>query len=162
MKPSDNDRTLNSQELMPQKQAKVLLGESASLTVSQLDRLSSEEKQLLLDELQTHQIQMNMQNEELCLLQTALGAAHSRYFELYNQAPLGYCTLSRHGLILQINVNASNLLGMMPSEMINERFSQFILKEDMGIHHHHSEQLKLSNDSQSYELRMTKKDGTIF
>lgn len=67
MKPSDNDRTLNSQELMPQKQAKVLLGESASLTVSQLDRLSSEEKQLLLDELQTHQIQMNMQNEELCL-----------------------------------------------------------------------------------------------
>ena len=162
MKPSDNDRTLNSQELMPQKQAKVLLGESASLTVSQLNRLSSEEKQLLLDELQTHHVQMNMQNEELCLLQTALDAAHSRYLELYNQASLGYCTVSRHGLILQININASNLLGMMPSEMINERFSQYILKEDMGIHHHHSEQLKLSNDSQSYELRMTKKDGTIF
>ena len=162
MKPSDNDEALNSRELNLQKQAKARLRISASPTLLEFERLSSEEKQGLLDELQAHEVQMNMQNEELCLLQTALDAAHLRYFQLYNHAPMGYCSVSKHGLILQSNLKAANLLSMLPIEMMNEPFSRFILNEDMGIHHHHSEQLKISGESQSYELRMIKKDGTIF
>ena len=118
MKPSDNDEALNSRELNLQKQAKARLRISASPTLLEFERLSSEEKQGLLDELQAHEVQMNMQNEELCLLQTALDAAHLRYFQLYNHAPMGYCSVSKHGLILQSNLKAANLLSMLPAEAV--------------------------------------------
>ncbi|RIZ67149.1 MAG: PAS domain S-box protein [Methylococcales bacterium] len=132
------------------------------LTVLQFESLPSKQKQLLLDDLQAYQVQITMHTEELSLLQTALNAVQSRYIELYNDAAIGYCTVSKQGLILQANLNAAKLLKMLPIEMMNVPFSCFIFKDDMGIHHHHVEQLMLGSEPQSYELRMFKKDGTKF
>jgi PAS domain S-box-containing protein len=158
----DNNDPLKSSELVLRQQAEVFLHENVSLSPLQLEQLSSEEIQRLLHELQVHQIELEMQNEELCLFQTAMDAAYLRYFDLYDFAPVGYCTVSEQGLILQTNFVAANLLGMLREEMIKEPISRFILNEDQDIHYLHSKQLIATGEAQTYELRMVKKDGTSF
>ena len=54
----------------------------------------------ILHELRVHQIELEMQNEELRRAQAELDAVRARYYDLYDQAPAGYCTLSEPGLIL--------------------------------------------------------------
>ncbi len=158
----DNNDFLKSSELVLRQQAEVFLRENVSLSPLQLDQLSSEKAQRLLYELQVHQVELEMQNEELRLLQTAVDAAYLRYFNLYDFAPVGYCTVSEQGFILQTNFVAANLLGMLREEMIKEPISRFILNEDQDIHYIHRKQLTATGEPQTYELRMVKKDGTSF
>jgi PAS domain-containing protein len=66
----------------------------------------------LVHELQVHQIELEMQNEELSRAQAELDAARARYFDLYDLAPVGYFTISEQGLILEANLMASTLLSV--------------------------------------------------
>jgi PAS domain S-box-containing protein len=158
----DSNETLKSTELLLRQQAEVLLRENVALSPLQIEQLSSEEKQRLLYELQVHQIELEMQNEELRLLQTAIDSAYLRYFDLYDLAPVGYCTVSEQGLILQTNFVAANLLGMLREEMIKVPITRFILNEDQDIQYLHSKKLMTTGEPQTYELRMVKKDDTSF
>ncbi len=65
-----------------------------------------------LQELRINQIELEMQNEELRRAQVELDVARARYFDLYDLAPIGYCTLSALGLILQTNLSAVTMLGL--------------------------------------------------
>ena len=62
-------------------------------------KLPSKNPENLIHELQVHQIEMEMQNEELRRAQAELDAERARYFNIYDPAPVGYCTLSEKGLI---------------------------------------------------------------
>ena len=55
-----------------------------------IDSLSPESMRTILHELQVHRIELEMQNEELCVAHAELDASRSRYFDLYNLAPVGY------------------------------------------------------------------------
>ena len=63
-----------------------------------------EETQRMLHELRVHQIELEMQNEELRRAQVELDAARERYFDLYDLSPVGYVTVSETGLILEANL----------------------------------------------------------
>ena len=153
----DNDASLESSGLTLRLQAEALSRRSISLSQQKLGPLSPKETQKLVIALQEHQVELAMQNEELRLLQTALDAAYLRYFDLFDFAPVGYCTVSEQGLILQTNFVAANLLGLLGGEMIKEPISHFILAEDQDIHYLHRKQLMATGESQSYEPRMVKK-----
>lgn len=116
----------------------------------------------LLHELQVHQVELEMQNENLRQSQAELEAAHARYFDLYDLAPVGYVTLSERGLILQANLTAATLLGLTRSALTKQLLTPFILKEDRNIYYLFRKQLLGTDKPQSCELRMVKKDGIQF
>jgi PAS domain-containing protein len=100
-----------------------------------MEALSPEETRQMLHELRVHQIELEMQNEELRRTQEKLDAARARYFDLYDLAPVGYFTLSEQGLILETNLTASAMLGLARGSLVKQQLSRFILPEDQDIYY---------------------------
>ena len=135
--------------------------ENAASPESQ-EPLSPQETRQTLHELRVHQIELEMQNEELRRTQVELDRARERYFDLYDLAPVGYCTISEKGLIKEANLTAANLLGVARSALVRQPFTKFILTEDQNIYYLHSKPLFETGAPQVYELRMVKKDAAPF
>jgi PAS domain S-box-containing protein len=143
---------------------------AATMRPYELEVLSSAEAGRLVHELRVHQLELEMQNEELLRAQAELGASRARYFDLYDLAPVGYCTVSEKGLILEANLTAATLFGVARGALVKQLLSRFILKEDQYIYYRHRKQLleTLSTSSwqagepQACELRMVRKDGSAF
>ena len=95
--------------------------------------LTLEATNQLLHELQVHQIELEMQNVELRESHIALDIARTRYFDLYDLAPVGYLTLNEHGLIQQANLTLASQLNVTRNTLIQQPLSKFILKADQDI-----------------------------
>jgi diguanylate cyclase (GGDEF)-like protein/PAS domain S-box-containing protein len=121
--------------------------------------LSLEEIQKTVYELHIHQIQLEMQNEELRRAQAELETSRKRYFDL---APIGYLSLSEQGSILEANLTVATLLGVPRGTLVNHPFSRFVLPEDHGIFSRHSKSLFATRAPQVFELRLKKKDAAPF
>jgi PAS domain S-box-containing protein len=109
-----------------------------------------------------HQIELEMQNEELRRTQVELDVARARYFDLYDLAPVGYCTVSENGVILEANLTAATLLGMARGALIKQRLTRFILPEDQDSYYRYHKHLLEASESRGCELRLVKKDGAPF
>lgn len=120
------------------------------------------DNQRQLHELEVHQIELEMQNEELQRTQVELDAARARYFDLYELAPVGYCTLSEQGSILEANLSAATLLGVARGALVKQPIFHFILKADQDIFYLHRKLLHETGEPQTCELWMVKNDGTQF
>ena len=131
----------------------------AALSPENLKAMSPEETQHVVHELQVHQIELEMQNENLRLAYAELEAMRARYFDLYDLAPAGYFTVSEEGLVLETNLTAATLLGVLRGVLVNRPFSQFVFKEDQDIYYLHRGQLLGAGAPQACELRMVKNDG---
>ncbi len=84
------------------------------------------ETQRLVHELQVHQIELEMQNEELIQARTDLENLLHQYTDLYNQSPVGYLTLTLDGTIDQINPAGASLLGEPRNHLLKRRLGQYI------------------------------------
>jgi signal transduction histidine kinase/CheY-like chemotaxis protein/PAS domain-containing protein len=80
----------------------------------------------LIHELEVHQIELEMQNEELVLAKELASIASEKYIELYDFAPTGYFTLSRQARIMQINLMGAKMLGKNRSQLIEKSFTLFV------------------------------------
>ena len=134
----------------------------AAMSPEDLESMTPGKVQKIIHELSVHQIELEMQNEELRRAQVELDTAMARYFDLYNQAPAGYFTINEQGLILEANLTATVLLGTTRERMDNQPFSRFIFKEDQDIYYLHRKQLFKNDEPQTCELRLVKEDSTIF
>ncbi len=76
------------------------------------DQSTAEETQRLVHELEVHQIQLEMQNEELLQARAEVEAILAQYTDLYDFAPVGYFTLERDGAIRRVNLTGARLLGV--------------------------------------------------
>jgi signal transduction histidine kinase len=83
----------------------------------------------LLHELQVHQIELEMQNEELRLARDEMEAGLAKYSELYDFAPVGYFTLNPGAVICECNLAGASLLGVARSALVNRRFTPFVQAE---------------------------------
>ena len=127
-----------------------------------LATLSRAEALKLIHELRIHQIELKMQNDELCQAQAELNATRERYFDLYNLAPVGYFIVSHEGQILEANFTGTTLLGIPRAALIKQPITRFIFKEDQDIYYLHRRQLLATGKAHTCELRMVKTDGKAF
>jgi PAS domain S-box-containing protein len=112
----------------------------------------------VLHELHIHQIELEMQNEELRRSHVELDAARTRYFDLFDLAPVGYFTIDDKGLVLEANLTGANLLGLTRTELVGQPFSRFIAYEDQDVYYLHRKKLLETGEHQICELRMTRKN----
>ncbi|MEI8262130.1 MAG: diguanylate cyclase, partial [Actinomycetes bacterium] len=82
-----------------------------------------EESKKALQELRVHQIELEMQNATLRDLQGQMEASRDRYLDLYDFAPVGYLTLTIHGMIDEINLTAATLLDVNRKNLLRRGFS---------------------------------------
>jgi PAS domain S-box-containing protein len=120
--------------------------------------------EILLHELLVHKVQLEMQNEELRRAYSALEEARDRYIDLYEFAPVGYITINREGLISEINLTGSALLGVERIKLINRRFSKFVASQDRDLWHRLFMNMMEhgNNEKQEFSLEMTRADGSQF
>jgi diguanylate cyclase (GGDEF)-like protein/PAS domain S-box-containing protein len=115
--------------------------------------------QRTVHELRVHQVELEMQNDELRQTQNALNAARLHYADLYNLAPVGYCTVNDAGHILEANRSATALLGASGGGLVAQIFNRFIDDADADTYYLLCKKLFKTGCAQSDELRMVRQDG---
>ncbi len=113
----------------------------------------------LMHDLQVHQIELQLQNEELRRAQTALEVSRARYFDLYDMAPVGYLTVDTTGLILEANLSAASLLGVARTMLVRRPLSRFIVKSQQDTYYQCRRLLLETGEAQSCELQLLHSDG---
>lgn len=114
----------------------------------------------LMQDLQIHQIELELQNEELRQTQEALELARARYFDLYDLAPVGYVTLNAKGLVQEANLTAAMVLQVTRKDLPLQPFSRFIAAEDQDRYYLHLRQLVTTGAPQQCELRLKRAEGS--
>ncbi len=131
--------------------------------LERLQKLSARDIQELVHELGTHQIELEMQNEELRKTRDDLEASRNQYAELYDFAPVGYFTLDVHGLIEGVNLTGAHLLGIERGLLLKRAFISFIAEAaDREIFSEHRKEVFQKQGSQTCEIRLKRKDGASF
>ncbi|MBV1751246.1 MAG: PAS domain-containing protein, partial [Desulfarculus sp.] len=91
----------------------------------------------LVHELEVHQAELEIQNEELRLTQTKLEATRDQYFDLYDQAPVGYLTIDEKGIIRRANLTIASMLSLPRAHLVGQSFYLFVSREHHGTLLHH-------------------------
>ncbi len=116
----------------------------------------------LLHELRVHQIELEMQNEALRQAQAMLEESRDRYVNLYDFAPVGYLTLTRDGLISEINLTGATLLGEERRKLVRRRFTNFVSAEDSDHWYRHFLLVKQHGGNHDCEVMLRRGDGVTF
>jgi PAS domain S-box-containing protein len=116
----------------------------------------------ILHELQVHQIELEMQNEELKRAQVALEESRDKYLDLYDFAPVGYFTLTRVGHIAEVNLAGAALLGLGRPKLVHRGLGRFVVPEDRDRWDRHLLSVRHSDEKQTCELTLKREDGSTF
>ncbi len=142
-----------------------------NLTENQLLRAKAEEKlkenhkkatvpvseadtKKLLYELQVHQIELEMQKEELQRAYETAETALKKYTMLYDFAPMGYFTLDKDGSICELNFTGAEILGDKRFSLINSNFKLFISKESQSVFNEFFRKIFTSNAKESCVVKL--------
>lgn len=128
-----------------------------------LQKLSARDMRELIHELGTHQIELELQNEELRRARDELESSRAQYVELYDFAPVGYFTLDAHGLIVGVNLTGAHLLGTGRGALLKTPLVSFIPEAaDRKIFASHCSEVLQKQVDRTCELRLRRKDGAAF
>ena len=117
----------------------------------------------LLYELRVHQIELEIQNEALRRTQAALEESRDRYLDLYAFAPVGYLTLSRDGLIDEINLTGATQFKMERKKILHRHFTSFVATGNRDSwHQQFASMIKHGVGRLKFELELERGDGSVF
>jgi PAS domain S-box-containing protein len=106
----------------------------------------------IIHELQVHEIELEMQNENLRHSAIELEESRDRYIDFYDFAPVGYLTLSSQGLIIAANITCATMLGIERGKLLRDRFSKFVAPENNDDWYRHLKAVLQHDGKQSCEL----------
>lgn len=127
------------------------------MTKRDVSALPITDVQRLVYELQVHQIELEMQNEELRRAQMELQAARDRYQDLYDSAPTGYLTLNPRGMILEANLPACALLGFNRKDLLGKSIAGFVAARDQPIFLSHIRGMFKTGARQACEVNLVRR-----
>jgi PAS domain S-box-containing protein len=116
----------------------------------------------LLQELQIHQIELEMQNAELQKARDDMEVILERYTDLYEFAPVGYFSINAEGLILEVNLTGAALLGVERPGLIHLRLQRFVAPASRTAFLAFLEQIFSGEGKRVCEAALMKEDGTPF
>jgi PAS domain S-box-containing protein len=136
---SETEKRVKKRDAM--KKARNTSADAAELRRRAIDRLratatkgtpaqTEPKAQRLVHELQVHQIELEMQSEELWQSRAEAEAGLEHFTELYDFAPVSYLTLGRDGAISKVNLAGADLLGVEPARLVGRGFGVFVDQRD--------------------------------
>lgn len=135
--------------------------EIVKMRIDNFDDIPTDFKELIKD-LQTHQIEIEMQKEELKRSKKELLDSRRRYFDLYNSAPLGYFSIIENGLILEVNNAGASILGISKSGLVNTSFNSFLKPKYREIFDEKNSIAFETGKKQKYEIELVPAEGQPF
>jgi PAS domain S-box-containing protein len=156
-----NDKSTSKKYSELRKRAEKKLSKQAPNNL-ELTKHSHEEMLGLIHELQVHQIELEMQNNELRRTQLDLEAARDKYTDLYDFAPVGYFTISEQGLIEEANLTAADLFSTDRQSLIGQPLVRFISRENQDTFYFHHKQVLNKNGNLTCEIKMMNYDNAPF
>lgn len=146
-----NNAPHSDNKILRQKAEEILKNKPISV-----DTLSLQGETLkLIHELDVHQIELEMQNEELRHAKEQIELAAEKYIDLYDFAPSGYFTLSTYGEIHKLNFKAADMLGKDRSQLLNNRFGFFVTNESKSVFSSFLDRIFESKIRQSCEVTLS-------
>jgi PAS domain S-box-containing protein/putative nucleotidyltransferase with HDIG domain len=153
-KPEDREGSSNQLRAEAEKKVARSADKSALLKKQDLDKL--------VHELQVHQVELEMQNEELRSAQEQIAKSRNDYADLYDFAPVGYLTFNGDALITGVNLTGAALLGVERQKLLKRRFRQFVAPADAERWDRHFVSVLQQGEKQSCDLLLRRKDGSTF
>jgi PAS domain S-box-containing protein len=120
--------------------------------------LTPDQMRHLVHELRVHQIELQMQNEELRSAQDQLEKARTKYFELYDLAPVAYLTLDGDGVILEANLRAADLVGHAGSGLLRQKLRDFVNFSQLDAFAEHLRAVAKTDGRRTCELELVRRD----
>ena len=115
---------------------------------------SEHDAQKLLHELQVHQIELEMQNEELRRANDTAETALKKYTMLYDLAPMGYFTLLNDGTITELNFTGAEMLGDRRFSLINSNFKLYVADESKPVFGEFFRRVFVENSKETCEVKL--------
>ncbi len=131
-------------------------------TLNALDGITLDKAKTLLHELEVHQIELEMQNEELRLAQHRLEEVRDQYTDLFDFAPVGYLVLDKKGVIVNINLTACNLLGVERASIKGKPLSAYMSSGQSRTLFLKLQEAFNTGTIDDFELQMNHKNLTSF
>ena len=135
---------------------------SLTARIKDIDNTPTGDIPELIYELHVHQVELEMQNEELRKAQMELEESRNRYQDLFDFAPVGYFVIDEKGLIRKVNLAGAGLLGVERGNLIKTKFSRFISPDFQDSFYFHRKRVIETNTRQICELEFVKENGTPF
>ena len=115
----------------------------------------------LVHELQVHEIELEMQNEELKRAQWEVEESREKYVDLYDFAPIAYFSFDQNGVITNANLAAASLVGIERTRLIGTPFSLFVTPRYRDIFFAHRRKAQETAQAETCELLIQRKDGSF-
>ncbi|MDH4127441.1 MAG: PAS domain S-box protein [Spirochaetota bacterium] len=130
--------------------------------IASLKNMSELDVLKMVHDLWANQIEMEVKNEELKCIKEDLEESKDKYSHLYDFAPIGYFTFNHQGVILEVNLTGTKLLGLNKKDLINKPFVDYIAIEDRSDFRSHIDKTFKHKSPQLCEIRLIKEDGKSF
>ena len=156
----DKDSRSTASEGLRLRAESILKEKSSSL--NDISQLSMDQIRSLVHELGVHQIELELQNEELRETQRELTQSRDAFIDLYEFAPVGYLTISLQGIIVRANLTAAKLFGVDRKLLLNKPLSGFVVPEDRDKYYLHKIHSGERTTQNTWLLRLVKGDSSVF
>lgn len=116
------------------------------------------DQQKLIEELQIHQIELEMQNDELINKQLLVEETKQKYIDLYDFAPIGYLTLDEDKRIVELNLTATQMFNSEKSFLLDKPFNIFVDQISYTTFNNHINNVLNSQKKHTCELKLKTED----